>query len=224
MRLVIGSIEHGPELEHSPLAQAIKKLAHWSASIGGLGDGSVEVVFDVPGSLGGSETSGVDLRRARGPRRSLVFVEVPPSLATSSDPTAKLLELLRGALVDLRDAAKVPDARSEVEDLLARLPTQVNPSDVTGHERRAYVEDSSPMLVLGLPAPTRGAILAALDLMGSIEAALDAENLGHVDGNDVGDVSVRIYIVPRRIKDALALIAAAVADWPHGKATIDRFQ
>lgn len=96
----VGMIAHGPELRAMAVDGAIDRLAEFFTNREGAGDAwSLEIVFEIPGSLGTPDFVGVRTGRvSRGQRLAQVLVAVPDEVARSHEPDRALIDLAAEAV------------------------------------------------------------------------------------------------------------------------------
>lgn len=96
----VGMIAHGPELRAMAVDGAIDRLADFFTDRSVTGDAwNLEIVFDVPGSLGASDFVGVRTGRVSpSQRRAQVLVAVPNEVARSDEPDIALIDLAAEAV------------------------------------------------------------------------------------------------------------------------------
>ena len=86
--IIIGAIEHGPELEQSRISQAVSHVARLfgARSRAAMTASSIEVVFDIPGSLGEPDFNGVQVGTSWPKAEELqVFAAVPSAQTQTYD-------------------------------------------------------------------------------------------------------------------------------------------
>lgn len=230
--IIIGAIEHGPELEQSRISQAVSHVARLfgARSRAAMTASSIEVVFDIPGSLGEPDFNGVQVGTSWPKAEELqVFAAVPSALAAQADPELALLDLVDEAIAEVASAAErrgVPiDVTSFRRDIEWVRRTLVNPSHagpdppaqaLAPHvgERQtdaavAASEDGVGFRVR-VTTPDEGALKKAFLLEAAIDDRLRSEGIGYVDGNELGAGSFLIFAYGSAEHELIAAIRSTI--------------
>jgi hypothetical protein len=232
----IGSIAHGPELERRPVLQDANRLAQ---ALRTSEPAAIELVFVIPGTVGGPDFSGFELRWRRSPRRvPIIFVEVSRDLAASDEPMSQLIDLAQAGLEFARtevDPARTPDRNLDVDALLESLEQSAvallgahalarhsagSARPVSAMPRRP--DDDRVAAEIHLPLGNRAdAVDEAFMVEDALERLLEGRDIGYVDGNEVGTTDVVIYAFGTLLEPLRAAAVDAVrANWSRGGASI----
>jgi hypothetical protein len=217
----VGSVEYGPEIARLPIAVAVDRVGRLLADSGPPNGVDVELafVFVIPGSLGGAPFSGAQISRVQ-PGRVQVLIAVPTSVAGLADPTESLLLLVR-ATVD-QVAAEGVEPEPLVQAINASIAGAAMLQPITEVMGRREPDDIDAILddayratgihrEPNLPRPNReipaselvhvyvtlGDGLDALAVLDLLEERIDASlkpGLGAIEGNEIGQSSVSVFI------------------------------
>ncbi len=216
----IGSDAMGREIARLPVSRAIQALHDVLRAP--AQPVCIDVVFVVPGRLGGPDFDGYVVRRARGTEPTQVFVAVPSETAVREDPMTDLIGLARQAVlaaVRVERRARCLDEAAllgELDRARARL-TSGEPARPTQGEQPVHIMKRQRTLVVELPISGTVSLDDAFAVEAALTELLDAGGVAHVDGNQVGDGVFEIFVV-----DADAAVVRQVRDvirsvWRHGR-------
>jgi hypothetical protein len=223
----VGSIAFGPEVERQPILSEISRLR--GALMPDEGSPSIEVVYFIPGSLGGAEFDTFEVRRSRSDKgRILVYVAVPPNVATSVAPMPDLIALARAAIefgaghhaTRGSDAMSVHD-RDALLASLAAVEERLSPGSFArqgdevrrrGANRRVeQSKQGEASVTIRLPLGVGGAHLDdAFDLEDRLETELEGAGVGYVDGNDIGQETFQIFVEGPDVQKLRAVVEPVV--------------
>lgn len=236
----IGLIAYGRELERRPIFREVRRLRNALVTEGV--PPAIEIVYIVPGSVGGADFEGFQKSRSRtGSRHPLVYVDVPSAVAESDDPMPALVDLVRMALefarssgaqeraskdmraLDFDDLFRSLDAAASLlEPGAARSPKLVAR---TARSRAALDEsddeDHAGVVVQLTVGDDPSAVSAAFQLEDELAQQLEATGAGYVDGNQVGQGTFEIFAYGRSLPALRDAVSAFVRDrWSAGGATV----
>ena len=208
MTIDLGFIAKGPGLMGRPIVRDIRRLREELR----VADERpiIELVYVIPGRLGGADFDGFELARSQAANRHhVVFIEVPPELAKSTAPMASLLELGRQAIAYARATIATSKGRSLdfeallklLDDVQRRLTPTMRDSSISSTEptssappprRRPSPEEPSIEVILAVADSS--AIDAAFDTEEALHEGLKRSGVGYVDGNEVGQGEFTIFV------------------------------
>lgn len=233
----LGIIAKGPGLMRRPIVRDIRRLreALRAADV----ETVIELVYVIPGRLGGADFDGFELARSRvGNRHHIIFVEVPSEAVKVAEPMMVIADLGRRAIEFAQ--ASIPRSRASLidfqeilrafDDVAARIigtdymPLPSPSETVAGWRSESRLRPRSEIdasIEISLPVPDRAALDGAFQLERSLQDALEGSGIGFVDGNEVGDGAFVIFIHGRSLPRLRRVVKSVLEDkWTRGPATV----
>lgn len=228
----IGSIAYGPELSRRPIMGDIERLSQALRSTPSESDQVVEVAFVVPGSLGGADFDGFQIKKRRGPTKGMiVFVSIPDNLARNEAPLQRLISLTRRAIEHALVGSNAPlanGAAPHLRDLQRAADTLGVPWDETGsHVEPSSVRDTprtDAELGVELVLPIAGAadLDAAFEFEELLGRHIERLGVGYLDGNEVNGKTFTIHAYGLDLDELRSAVQTAVArSWSGGPTRLD---
>jgi len=186
--LMVGAVMGDAAQDSGPVGQAFGRVAD-ALRAQSLGP-DVQLVFDFPGTVGGPMHAGMRVGRL-GTGGAQVWIAVPESVNADSDPEGRILALAASAL-HAGLAGKVK--RAEIDEVVAAAAGQLGRPTVEPEPLPVSGLPRTPTIVLRWATDDPRVIDELLRFESELDAALQADALGYVDGNEVGSGEFELYV------------------------------
>src|SRR4051794_2176584 len=181
-------------------------------------DVPVQLVFEFPGQLFRPDHEGLRVRRLRDGGVE-VWIAVPDSINGDPDPERRILALAGSALhATLARGVN----RAATQELLSATARDLGRPTVAPEPLPASALRSVPTIVLRWTMSDSGQVDELLEFEAALDAALEADGLGSVDGNEIGGGAFELFVLytKGRKRDVLRRIQE-LADDLTAKPTVE---